>query len=82
MKYRLLDLYCGLGGCSKGYSDAGFEITGIDIVKQKNYQFEFIQKNVLDLEPEYLAQFDAIHASPHAKATVIQFITLPGITLI
>jgi DNA (cytosine-5)-methyltransferase 1 len=39
---RLLDLYCKAGGASKGYVDAGFEVTGIDIKKQKRYPFTFI----------------------------------------
>jgi cyclopropane fatty-acyl-phospholipid synthase-like methyltransferase len=33
---KLLDLFCGAGGCSVGYYNSGFEITGIDIKEQKN----------------------------------------------
>ena len=28
---RLLDLFCGAGGCSVGYYRAGFEVVGVDI---------------------------------------------------
>ena len=30
MKPRLLDLFCGAGGCAMGYHRAGFEVVGID----------------------------------------------------
>lgn len=31
MKPRLLDLFCGAGGCSVGYHRAGFDVTGVDM---------------------------------------------------
>jgi len=65
---KLLDLFCGAGGAAKGYQQAGFTITGVDIVPQPNYPFEFIQADVLQLEQSFLAQFDAIHASPPCQA--------------
>ena len=65
---RLLDLYCGAGGCSVGYHRAGFEVQGVDLHPQPNYPFPFQQGDVLDLEPEYLAEFAAIHASPPCQA--------------
>ena len=27
---RLLDLFCGAGGCAAGYVRAGFEVVGVD----------------------------------------------------
>jgi len=64
-KPRLLDLFCGAGGCSVGYARAGFEVVGVDIVPQKNYPYEFHQANALTFP---LDGFDAYHASPECKA--------------
>jgi DNA (cytosine-5)-methyltransferase 1 len=63
---KLLDLYCKAGGASMGYQQAGFEVTGIDIKKQKRYPFEFIQADALEVmkDLDYLRSFDVITASP------------------
>ncbi len=37
MRPRLLDLFCGAGGCAKGYQRAGFYVVGVDIEAQANY---------------------------------------------
>ena len=68
-KYKCLDLFCGGGGAAKGYLDAGFEVTGIDIEK-RNYPYEFMQADVLYiLECEdFIKEFDFIHASPPCQA--------------
>ena len=65
---RLLDLYCCAGGAGTGYSEAGFEVVGVDLKAQPNYPFEFIQANALDLDPAFIRQFDAIHASPPCQS--------------
>jgi DNA (cytosine-5)-methyltransferase 1 len=63
-KPLLLDLFCGAGGASMGYHQAGFEVTGVDIKPQKNYPFHFNQGDALEFLHEYGHYFDAIHASP------------------
>ena len=63
---KLLDLFCGGGGASVGYSRAGYEVTGVDIVKKKNYPYTFIKGDVMEIlkDTDFLNQFDVIHASP------------------
>lgn len=68
VRLRLLDLFCCAGGAAVGYNEAGFEIVGVDIVPQSRYPFEFIQADVLQLDPEFLSSFDAIHASPPCQS--------------
>lgn len=62
----LLDLFCGAGGCTKGYQRAGFYVVGVDIKPQPRYcGDEFVQADALEyLATADLPRFDAIHASP------------------
>ena len=63
---RLLDLFCGVGGASAGYAEAGFNVTGIDLKHGKRYPYTYIKGNVLDYlkDLQFLRSFDVIHASP------------------
>ena len=65
-KLRALDLYCGGGGAARGLMHAGFHVTGVDILPQKNYCGDaFVQMDALEyLANADLSQFDIIWASP------------------
>jgi DNA (cytosine-5)-methyltransferase 1 len=51
-----------------GYHRAGFDVVGVDKDHQRNYPFPFIQADALALEPDFIASFDAIHASPPCQS--------------
>jgi hypothetical protein len=62
---RLLDAFCGAGGATRGYQQAGFRVFGVDIAPQPNYVGDdFQQGDALDFIAARGAEFDAIHASP------------------
>lgn len=64
MKPRLLDLFCGAGGCTRGYQEAGFYVVGVDINPQPNYcGDEFWRDDALEILKSWRG-FDAVHASP------------------
>jgi len=71
---RILDLFCGAGGCTKGYQMAGFWVRGVDIKYQPRYcGEEFVQADALAylselIESGEIREFDAIHASPPCQA--------------
>ncbi len=74
LRPRLLDLFCGAGGCSVGYHRAGFDVVGVDVKPQPNYPFKFLEADALDFIRcllvgssslgFVLTDFAAIHASP------------------
>ena len=74
---RILDLYCCAGGAAMGYRRAGFDVTGVDIVRRDRYPFDFIRSDALvflerlidgKLPDKPWLRFDAIHASPPCQA--------------
>lgn len=66
---KLLDLYCGAGGAGKGYMDAGFDVTGIDINPQPDYPGTFIQGDALAYLAAHGHEYDAVHGSPPCQAS-------------
>jgi DNA (cytosine-5)-methyltransferase 1 len=83
VKPRLLDLFCGAGGCTKGYQEAGFYVVGVDMNPQPNYcGDEFLRADAVGIasgiawsiqngrEPQngLIGSFAAIHASPPCQA--------------
>jgi DNA (cytosine-5)-methyltransferase 1 len=67
---RLLDLFCGAGGCSVGYQRAGFDVHGVDIRVQHRYPLWSVeQANALDVlaDVEFCRSFDVLAASPPCK---------------
>ncbi|TKA09528.1 methyltransferase domain-containing protein [Actinacidiphila oryziradicis] len=65
---RVLDAFCCQGGAGKGYHDAGFDVTGIDIAPQPRYPFTFVQGDAVEFIREHGHEFDLGHASPPCQA--------------
>jgi DNA (cytosine-5)-methyltransferase 1 len=63
---KLLDLFCGAGGASKGYAMAGFEVTGVDLKHGKRYPYTYIKADAMEIlqDKKFIKKFDVIHASP------------------
>jgi DNA (cytosine-5)-methyltransferase 1 len=68
VKPKLLDLFCGAGGCSVGYERAGFDVVGVDIEAHPDYPhpYKIYEADALAVLEHvcFLDRFDVIHASP------------------
>jgi len=67
-KVKVLDLFCGLGGWSKGFAAIGFECIGVDIVNV-GYPYTLILQDVFDLDMQWIKEqaFDVIVGSPPCR---------------
>lgn len=76
---RLLDLFCGEGGASVGYSRAGFDVVGVDLdaARLKYYPFDSKHADALEYLYDFGGEFDAIHASPPCQGYSIATSALP-----
>lgn len=68
-RVKLLDLFCGAGGCSVGYHRAGFDVVSVDHKPHPDYPFEFHEADALDFLEAHGHEFDVIHASPPCQAS-------------
>ncbi len=63
---KVLDVFCGLGGWSKGFSAAGFDCTGVDIVNV-GYPFDLVLADARKLPFRSSDYFDVIVGSPPCR---------------
>jgi hypothetical protein len=75
-KPNILDLYCCAGGAGYGYYQAGFNVTGVDIVNRKNYFCDFRQSDAIAFLLDNAHLYHAVHASPpcqrYSRATALE----------
>ena len=65
MMLKALDIYSGARDATRSLQDAGFAVTGVDIVSQPRYVGNrFICADVLLLTAEFIASFDFMWSSP------------------
>jgi len=66
---RLLDLFSGAGGAARGYQNAGWHVTGVDVAEQPRYAGdEFVHGDAVAFLAAHGNEYDAIHASPPCQS--------------
>jgi DNA (cytosine-5)-methyltransferase 1 len=71
----LLDTFCKAGGASKGYAEAGFQVTGVDIEPQEHYPYDFVQGDAIEFIKKHGHKFDVIAGSPPCQGySVTRFV--------
>ncbi|MCE7080442.1 DNA cytosine methyltransferase [Streptomyces sp. ST2-7A] len=68
IRRRVLDLCCGAGGAGRGYAEAGYEVTGVDIRPQPNYPYRFVLADAIDhladlIDTGEIERYDLVHTS-------------------
>lgn len=61
---KLLDAFCGAGGCSVGYARAGFDVVGVDFHQQRHYPYRLYVDEAIEFILKHGHKYDVIHASP------------------
>lgn len=64
MKPLCVDLFCGLGGWTDGFLDAGYHVIGVDLVAYPDYRGELLLQDVRTLNGKRFYGADVIVASP------------------
>jgi DNA (cytosine-5)-methyltransferase 1 len=65
---KVLDLYCGVGIAGEGYTRAGFDVYGLDILGHRRNATQVVVADALSVSPRLLRLFDLVHASPPCQA--------------
>jgi DNA (cytosine-5)-methyltransferase 1 len=67
---RVLDLFCGAGGCSEGYRRGGFEVIGVDSAPLQKQYIEpdnFYQLDVMEILDEWSWNGGHYHLPPDQR---------------